>query len=223
MPKTETRLNFHSVQNQEIAGRFVANHVIMLGTSIITDLLECGKLDYCDFEHTQYYYETLSDGDFEGNESERDEKVEDLETRITEIHESIETATDERDDLELDLTYDDFDENPELKETKQKRIAELNSEIEKLEKELENADNDKDLLELAEPNENDVFEYWFVSDYLYRQLKDRGETVLDSAYGYVWGRGTTGQAIKIDGVITSIISSGENFAGQKYGPEIEND
>jgi len=52
--------------------------------------------------------------------------------------------------------------------------------------------------------DRDIFEYWQVSEYLASKLKERDEVVIEK-YGFpVWGRTTTGQAIKLDGVIEEI-------------------
>lgn len=84
-----------------------------------------------------------------------------------------------------------------------------------LEKELISYDDyenyyDKD----DEPQE--IFEHWFVTEYLYRKLKELGEPVIDSNYGYIWGRTTTGQSIALDSVIETIASDMEILDGQKY-------
>lgn len=50
----------------------------------------------------------------------------------------------------------------------------------------------------------EVFEWWLVSEYLARKLKERGEPVLENDYGTWWGRTTTGQAIAMDSVIEKI-------------------
>jgi hypothetical protein len=53
----------------------------------------------------------------------------------------------------------------------------------------------------------DIYEWWFVSGWLYEKLRAAGEPVLDSDYGYLWGRTCTGQAIFLDGVIEDIYDS----------------
>jgi hypothetical protein len=50
----------------------------------------------------------------------------------------------------------------------------------------------------------EIYEWWFVSGWLYKHLKEAGEPVIDSDYGYIWGRTCTGQAIAIDTVIEDI-------------------
>lgn len=65
-----------------------------------------------------------------------------------------------------------------------------------------------------EPQE--IFEYWIVSDFLYRKLKEQGEPVLEWGNNCYWGRCTTGQAILLDYVISKICSDMEILDGQKY-------
>lgn len=50
----------------------------------------------------------------------------------------------------------------------------------------------------------EIYEWWFVSRWLYEDLRKAGEPVLDSDYGYLWGRTCTGQAIFLDAVIQNI-------------------
>ncbi len=50
----------------------------------------------------------------------------------------------------------------------------------------------------------DIYEWWLVSEWLERKLKDQGEPILDNAYGSWWGRTSSGQAIYMDGVINKI-------------------
>lgn len=56
-----------------------------------------------------------------------------------------------------------------------------------------------------DPIMQEIFEWWAVSEYLYRQLRDRGEPVLEGACSYYWGRTTSGQAILLDSVIREIV------------------
>lgn len=53
--------------------------------------------------------------------------------------------------------------------------------------------------------ESEVYEQWAVSDWLAYQLKKRGYRVVEIGNLYIWGRGTTGQSISIDGVIRQIV------------------
>jgi hypothetical protein len=50
----------------------------------------------------------------------------------------------------------------------------------------------------------EVFEYWLVSSDLARDLKARGEVIIDQYLCDIWGRQTSGQAILLDHVISQI-------------------
>ena len=67
-----------------------------------------------------------------------------------------------------------------------------------------------------EEDTQEIYEWWFVNKFLFDDLKGRGEPVIDSPYGYLWGRTTTGQAIAMDSVIEQIASDMEILQGQKY-------
>lgn len=53
-------------------------------------------------------------------------------------------------------------------------------------------------------DQQEPLEWWFVSKWLYNALRDRNEVVLDSDYGALWGRGTSGQRIAMDSVIEEL-------------------
>ena len=50
----------------------------------------------------------------------------------------------------------------------------------------------------------EIFEYWLVSPYLGRKLRESGEPVLERCGAWIWGRTCTGQAIALDWVIEKI-------------------
>ena len=52
--------------------------------------------------------------------------------------------------------------------------------------------------------EEEIFEWWLVSPYLARELKEQGEVIIDALGCHWWGRTTSGQAIYMDGVIQKI-------------------
>lgn len=62
----------------------------------------------------------------------------------------------------------------------------------------------------------EAFEYWAVSDWLADKLRENGEPVAEFGMTYVWGRGTTGQAIALDYVIEKIVTDTEyaKFGGE---------
>lgn len=50
----------------------------------------------------------------------------------------------------------------------------------------------------------EVHQWWIVSDWLFNQLKSRGEIVLENKYGDWWGRQVGGQAVDMDDVFKEI-------------------
>lgn len=52
--------------------------------------------------------------------------------------------------------------------------------------------------------ETEVYEWYAISDWLARKLKDRNEVIIQNGLGTWWGRGATGQAIAMDSVIEKI-------------------
>lgn len=60
-------------------------------------------------------------------------------------------------------------------------------------------------LERLDPHEREIFEHWIVSDWLAEMLERLGERVSYDLHGLtVWGRTTTGQAIKLDYTIEQV-------------------
>lgn len=56
-----------------------------------------------------------------------------------------------------------------------------------------------------DPERSEVFEHWIVSDWLARKLEAAGHPVARDFLGLtIWGRPTTGQAIRLDSVILQI-------------------
>jgi hypothetical protein len=77
---------------------------------------------------------------------------------------------------------------------------------------------DCDYEQVEEPEEEaqEIYEWWFVTEWLYEKLKAQGEPIIKSNYGYLWGRGATGQAILLDGVMGKIAEDLEILEGQRY-------
>lgn len=55
-----------------------------------------------------------------------------------------------------------------------------------------------------EPDYQDCYEHWIVSQWLARRLQERGEVVVEVAGVTVWGRTASGQSISCDYVIEQI-------------------
>ena len=58
--------------------------------------------------------------------------------------------------------------------------------------------------EKPEAELQEIYEYWIVSPWLGKKLRDKGEPVLERWGGWIWGRTCTGQMILLDGVISAI-------------------
>ena len=57
----------------------------------------------------------------------------------------------------------------------------------------------------VDPEQNEIYEHWIVSEWLAARLEERGEVIERDFYGLtIWGRACTGQAILLDDVICSI-------------------
>ena len=83
------------------------------------------------------------------------------------------------------------------------------------ERNLEIIQNARDEFESLETEEQEIFEWWIVTKWLYKKLKGKNEVVLTDGYLCYWGRGTTGQAIFLDSVISEICEEMEILEGQK--------
>lgn len=55
-----------------------------------------------------------------------------------------------------------------------------------------------------EPEYLEIMEHWFVSDFLAKKLREKGERVVQIEGDYVWGRACSGQHLKHDLVIQQI-------------------
>lgn len=55
-----------------------------------------------------------------------------------------------------------------------------------------------------DPDRNEVYEHWIVSSWFARKLREKGHPVGELLGLTIWGRGTTGQSISMDGSILEI-------------------
>ena len=68
-----------------------------------------------------------------------------------------------------------------------------------------------------DPVYDPVYEHWVVSDFFRRKLEEKGEVTTSDFFGMeVWGRGCTGQAIMLDGVIAEIAIDMEILTGMRH-------
>lgn len=72
--------------------------------------------------------------------------------------------------------------------------------------------DDDDLLERyqdavrehSQDNPQEAYEWWRVSPWLVRKLRELGEIVIENGYGCWWGRGCTGQSMLMDGTLQQV-------------------
>lgn len=169
-------MNFNSEENQRIKGEFVSREVLTCFSEAMSELEEKEVIQFEDWENYFVYPEFHSEFVHFNGGS-----YDDLQEAIEELQEKIEAREDYLSENGNDEEY------PE-------------DEI------LENMQFDLGELENLEDEPQDIFEYWLVSNWLFEKLRDKGEPVLEWAGLYIWGRTCTGQAIRLDSVISEICS-----------------
>lgn len=60
----------------------------------------------------------------------------------------------------------------------------------------------------------EIYEWWIITDWLAERLNEHKEVIINDGFNSIWGRGTTGQAILLDGVISEICKEMEILEGQ---------
>lgn len=184
----------NSTVNQRIKGDFIGKHV------------------YCNVNSMAEY--CLSKG-HEDNESPiQYEEIENLyslpEWSGTVLGESLYFGGGSEEDRETFL--EEFDRLTE--ESERMFEAEEISEVTH-ERNLELIEEAKREVNDLESEPQEIFEWWAVSEFLYRKLKENGYCVVDAGSCYVWGRTCTGQAILLDHVITLICADMGILEGQE--------
>lgn len=53
-------------------------------------------------------------------------------------------------------------------------------------------------------DDSEVYEWWIVNSWMAEKLENKGEIILDTYVGKIWGRTNTGQAIFIDDIMLEI-------------------
>lgn len=114
------------------------------------------------------------------------------------LHVAIDRFNKLKDALENALYKGNLTE--EAREKIETRIDELSGDIESLE---------------SDTQQQEIYEWWLVSHWLFDKLKEKGEPVLNYANNYWWGRGVSGQAILLDAVISEICWDMEILHGQE--------
>ena len=93
------------------------------------------------------------------------------------------------------------------RESRAKRIADLHvfyGQNEVVEALIRAGEIDEEYMYPFVDREEEVFEWWLVSPYLARELKEQGEIIINALDCYWWGRTTSGQVLYMDAVIRKI-------------------
>ena len=75
-----------------------------------------------------------------------------------------------------------------------------------LEKQLIEYEEIKNYYNEDEEKYKDVFEWYFISEWLFNQLNKKKAVVISSEYGFIYGRACTGQALYLDGIFQEIFN-----------------
>lgn len=127
-----------------------------------------------------------------------------------ESYENYKNAPFNYDDIE-NIYIDNSEQIMKLKE-KIKELEEVEELAEEQEEKIEELKEKITELEEEQDEQKEVFEWWEVSSWFIRKLKDKGEVVIP--HMNLWGRQTTGQAILLDNVISEIANDMEILEGQ---------
>jgi hypothetical protein len=187
--------NGNDGQNQDIKSRFVGQHVYANVNTLVEYIISKGFEDSeapFSLDDVENYYSFPEwSAKVQGETLEFDGGTQEAKDEFLENFERLENESQEL----LD--------NEEISEETHERNLELIQEAK---------ESFEESTEESEPSE--IFEWWAVSEFLYRKLKEQGYCVLDAGSCYVWGRCTTGQAILLDGVITRICADMGILEGQ---------
>lgn len=55
-----------------------------------------------------------------------------------------------------------------------------------------------------EPQPKEIYEWWLVTEWLAKKLNSIEQVVLETDWGFYWGRTCTGQAIELDNVMQEV-------------------
>lgn len=184
-------MDYNSIVNQEIKDKFVRQHVMECQTGMVEYILKTtyDSMEY--FNNAPFNYEDIVNQYIDNSDA-----IEELEDRISELE-------DEKDTIEMNIE----DEESEADEETYK------CELERIERELEQLEDEKDSLECEQEEPQEVYEWWHVGSWLCEKLEKKGEVVIP--HMNLWGRCTTGQAILLDSVISSICEDLEILEGQE--------
>lgn len=222
-------INYHSSKNQEILRKLVDREVLMCGTDIVEYILrncntaEDAPFTYDDIENNcrkvcskcDGYIEEIGEDEIEVNHkwicescgNEFDTKEEAMNCCYSE---------EDREDLDEDDMVREIwvcpfcEDEHETEEEARDCICHYRETIFKC------TDCGNHLIEEeAREEDNEAYEWWFVTDWFAKKLAEHGEMVI-RGWNSIWGRGCTGQAILLDSVIGKIAEEMGILEGQEH-------
>lgn len=191
------KINYNSCVNQDIKGKFVAREVYTCFSYEMDSIL---KIPYCDAVNGSDLptYDDIENMYYFDDENVIYKIMQEWQYQEEELKEYANNPDTYNRRVKTDNDFEVF-----LNSLNDEELEELANEF--------NIDIDE---ERSTPHE--IFEWWIISEYLYRKLKEKGYPVLEWGNNYYWGRCTTGQAILLDWIISSICEEMEILDGQKY-------
>ena len=188
----KVKMDYNSTKNQEIKGKIVAREVLACFSYEMDAIFKASAENHTDlpvFENVEnmYYFDT----------------------------ENVIYAIENNADFE---EIKALANNPDTYNRRMKTEGDVNVFLYSLEDdELEEVANELGIDiddDINKPHE--IFEWWIITEYFYRKLKEKGYPVLEFGNNCYWGRCCTGQAILLDCVISDICKELEILEGQKY-------
>jgi len=185
--------------NYKIKELLVKRFIYVNQTMLINDLMDTEYDNQC--ENYEFYVAVLNNGQFEGNERERDE----LTTELEDKRDRFENA------LNILEEYREGNLSPFTK-----LWAKVESKCDYLQKIINNLDNDIWYLEDAETCYHNPHEWWLIHPDFAKRLIKRNEVVMNAYNCFWWGRCEMGQHVAMDKPIGDIAYDMEMFEGQDY-------
>lgn len=198
------------------AERLVDREIYYCLSSLAEDCFNADIFNYGDIANLTIYRLSLHDKEVTCTEDGLEDYRVDYEERLSEAEDELLQA---KEDLEfyqenfdtLEMEQDSMSERDPMyedickrRDAAEKELEEQENLVEELQKTFDKLQEDVDIINDPELEDNEIFEWWIVSDWLARKLEAKGEAILWDDRVTLWGRGCTGQAIYMDWVIQQI-------------------
>lgn len=179
------RIDFNSTENQRIKGDFVGREVYCNVNQMAEYILQKSFED----SDAPFTYEELDLQRFSytGHYIAFDYLTY---TQKEEVQEELQSLVDRLNDFETYEIEEEYFSYLTAGTYKAEQLSKIEEELSEIE------DLEGDYIE--------VYEWWAVSNWLAEKLEEKGEIVAYTGMTCIWGRGTTGQAILLDYVISEI-------------------